>query len=84
MPRYANPSPIFMPRPLLPARPAKRPLARQLLPVWLNLAMTGLDLLAQSPPANLPRTAPFDWPGDSSARMVEGIDRFLPKPPRSR
>ncbi len=79
MPRYANPSPIFMPRPLLPARPAKRPLARQLLPVWLNLAMTGLDLLAQSPPANLPRTAPFDWPGDSSARMVEGIDRFFTK-----
>ncbi|MCL4181580.1 MAG: dienelactone hydrolase family protein [Verrucomicrobia bacterium] len=68
-----------MPRPVPPAQPAKRPLARRLLPVWLTLAMTGLHPLAQSPPATLPRTAPLDWSGDISARMVEGIDQFFTK-----
>ncbi len=35
--------------------------------------------LSETPPSTLPRTAPLEWSGDPSARMVEGIDRFLSK-----
>ena len=41
------------------------------------LLLCCLSTLAQTHPPTLPRTAPLDWSGDTSARMVDGIDRFL-------
>ncbi len=44
---------------------------------WLALFLSGANAVAQSAPATLARTAPLEWTGDTSARMVEGIDRFF-------
>jgi dienelactone hydrolase len=58
----------------LSARPGHGGLA-----LLFALLISNVTTLAQTIPANLPRTTPLDWTGDSSARMVEGIDRFLTK-----
>ena len=44
---------------------------------WLALFLSGVNAVAQSAPATLARTVPLEWTGDTSARMVEGIDRFF-------